>query len=170
MIQETTGIDVIEKSIYDLLRCILGNETVLNERSPGARPQNVPFTTFMVYWLEGHGHVIRDAEFDEATETENQMVADDAYITARVVCYGQSSLKRCSMIRMALMSDSPQIQQIAANIGISDVHDIQAIPESDVDGTIRERAYINFKFYHRVAQEFTVDFFDRTDVTRTIER
>jgi hypothetical protein len=170
MTQETTGIDAIEKSIYNLLRCILVNEPVLNERSPGPRPQNAPYSTFMLFWLEGHGHLIRDAEYNDDTDTSQQMIADDAYITARVVCYGQDSLKRCSMLRMALMSDMPQIQQMAANIGISDVHDIQAIPEADVNGAIRERAYINFKFYHRVAQEFTIDHFDTLAVTQTIER
>ena len=74
------------------------------------------------------------------------------------------------MLRMALMSDMPQIQQMSANIGISDVHDIQAIPEADVNGAISERAYVNFKFYHRVAQEFTIDHFDTLAVTQTIER
>lgn len=170
MIQETTGIDAIEKSLYDLLRCILVNEPILNERAPGARPQNVPYTTFMIFWLEGHGHVIRGDEYTAETDTAQQTVADDAYITSRVICYGKDSLKRCSMLRMALMSHSPQIQQMAGNIGISDVHDIQAIPESDVNGAIRERAYVNFKFYHRVAQEFSIDFFDDMGVTQTIER
>jgi hypothetical protein len=170
MIQETIGIDAIEKSIYNLLRCILVNEPVLNERSPGPRPVGLPYTTFMVYWLDGHGHIIRGEEYNEEAGLAFQTIADDAYITARVVCYGQESLKRCSIIRMALLSDVPQIQQMKADIGISDVHDIQAIPEADVNGAVRERAYFNFKFYHRVAQEFTIDHFETLAVTQTMER
>jgi hypothetical protein len=160
MIQETTGIDAIEAELNGLLRFIVDGEPVLNERAPGARPAGKPFTTFMVYWLEGHAHVYRTSEYREGAY--RQAVSDDSYITSRVVCYGKDSLKRCSMIRTALKSDLAQVQNARVRLGVCDVDDIQSIPESNVDGMVRERAYMNFKFYAQVSSEFVIDYCEST--------
>ena len=166
MMQETKGIDSIEAALNSLLRFILDGEPVLNERAPGARPSGKPFTTFMIYWLEGNAHVYKDSE---ATDIGmQQTVADDAYVTARVVCYGKSAMKRCSMIRMALNSDVAQIQASKESIGICDIDDVQAIPEPGVDGAVRERAYFNFKFYAEVSAAFTIDSMENTSLALSV--
>ena len=132
MMQETTGIDAVEANLLGLLRFIVDGEPILNERSPGARPVGKPFTGFMVYWLEGHGHIFREYE-DDALGMQ-QIISDDSYVTARVVCYGKSAMKRCTMIRMALNSDMVQVAATRESIGICDIDDVQCIPEPEVDG------------------------------------
>lgn len=160
MMQETTGIDNIEAALKALLNFLTDGEPVLNERAPGDRPQGKPFTTFMVYWLEGHGHVFRSYT-DDPDMGFVQNIEDDAYITCRVVAYGKNAMKRCNILRMALNSDLAQVQTFRNDIGVCDIDDVQSIPEPDVDGAVRERAYFNFKFYARLGFQYDVDWFDR---------
>ena len=167
MMQETTGIDDIEKAMLAMLRFLCDAEPVLNERAPGARPQNQPYMAFMIYWLEGHGHVVR-SYVDDPVEGFLQNIDDDAYVTARIVAYGKNAMKRCSILRMALNSDMQQVQAFREGIGICDIDDAQSIPESDVDGGVRERAYFNLKFYARISSTFIVDWFNRFNLDLSV--
>jgi hypothetical protein len=164
MIQETTGTNKCEARILKLLTTIMDGEPVFNERSPEKRPVGKPFTTFMVFWNDGHGHLIRNSTFDEETDRMIQRVEDDVYMTARIVCWGRDSMSRANGIRMTLQSDIAQVQEIREYLGVCDIDDAQSIPEPNVDGQIRERAYINFKFYSRVAFDFDIDWFNKARV------
>ena len=166
MIQETTGIDNIEDALNGLLKLLTDGEPVLNERAPGGRPQNQPFTTFMVYWLDGHAFVFR--AFDATGDGLKETIADDAYVTARVICWGKDSMRRCSALRMALNSDMQPVQAFRQDIGICDIDDVQSIPEPNVDASVRERAYFNFKFYARVACKFDIDWFNKVSLALSV--
>jgi hypothetical protein len=168
MIQETIGIDRCEELINKLLTAFLDGEQVLNERAPSSRPKDQPYTGFMVFWAEGHAHVYKPTFYDEATKVMTQDVTDDVYVTARVICYGKDSMKRVMSVRSLLNSDVPVIQVLRQELGICDIDDAQAIPEPGVNGTVRERAYINFKFYARVTHQFDIDFFDRVTVVTSV--
>ncbi len=168
MIQETIGIDRCEELINQLLTAFLDNEPVLNERAPSSRPQNQPYTGFMVFWSEGHAHVYRPTFYSDEDNSMKQAIADDVYVTARIVCYGKNSMKRVMAIRSLLNSDIPVIQQLREHLGICDIDDAQAIPDPDVNATVRERTYFNFKFYARVIHQFDIDFFDRVQVTTSV--
>jgi len=166
MTQETTGIDAVESALNNVLRFIMDGEPVLNERAPGERPLMKQFTTFMVYWGEGNAHVYRH---EHETETGYiQRVEDDVYVTARIICYGKDSMKRCNGIRMTLNSDIQCIQVFKNLLGICDIDDAQSIPESNLDGTLRERAYFNFKFYARVAYDFDIDWFNKITLVLSV--
>ena len=167
MIQETTGINRIEAVFKSLLRDITEGEPVLNERSPSARPKDSAFTTFMVYWTEGAAHVYKGC-YEKDDGRFVQRVQDDAYITARVVCYGCDSMRRANGIRMTLNSDIPSILAVRDIIGICDIDDVQSIPEPDVDGSVRERAYFNFKFYARIAYEFDMDWYNKITLVLSV--
>jgi len=168
MTQETTGIDRCEELINQLLTAFLDGEPVLNERAPSARPQNRPYTGFMIFWSEGHAHVFKSFMFVEDERRMVQAIEDDAYLTARIICYGKNSMKRVMAIRSFLNSDLSAMQQFRQEMGVCDIDDAQSIPEPDVNGTIRERAYINFKFYARVVHQFDVDHFDRVTVITSV--
>lgn len=168
MIQETIGIDRCEELINQLLKAFLDNELVLNERAPSTRPQNQPYTGFMVFWSEGNAHVYKPVVYDDATDRMMQTIADDVYVTARIICYGKDSMKRVMAIRSLLNSDLQVIQQLRQELGVCDIDDAQAIPEPEVNATIRERTYFNFKFYARVIHQFDIDFFDRITVVTSV--
>jgi len=166
MTLETTGTDNIEMAMLAILKILSAGEQVLNERAPGVRPQNVPFTTFMVYWQEGNAFVYKMLNKTDTNLT--QTVSDDSYFTARVICYGKDSLKRCNILRSSLNSDLQPVQVLKKQFGICDIDDIQAIPESNVDGMVRERAYFNFKFYARVSQTFDIDWFNSLNLVVSV--
>lgn len=168
MIQETIGIDRCEELINQLLKAFLDGEPVLNERAPGARPKDQPYTGFMVFWSEGHAHVYKPTFYVEDENRMEQTIADDVYVTARIICYGQDSMKRVMSIRSLLNSDVAVIQQLRTELGVCDIDDAQAIPEPGVNGTVRERTYFNFKFYARVIHKFDIDFFDRVTVVTSV--
>lgn len=170
MMQETTGIDRCEELINQLLTAFMDGEPVLNERAPSTRPVNKPYTTFMVFWAEGHGHVYKPIEFVVEGDVGRmvQTIADDVYVTARIICHGKSSLKRVMFIRSLLNSDIEPIQRMREELGVCDIDDAQAIPESDSNGTVKERAYFNFKFYARVIHQFDIDFFDKVSVVTSV--
>jgi len=167
MIQETAGIDRIEQSITSLLKFLTDGELILNERAPGARPQNQVYTGFMVYWHEGNAHVYRSCG-DTEDERYVQRISDDSYFTARIVCYGKDALKRTSALRSALKSDIQQMLEAGQVLGICDIDDAQAIPEPDKDGGVRERAYFNFKFYAEVTHEMVMDWFNKVDIVTSV--
>lgn len=168
MMQETTGIDRCEELINQLLTAFLDGEPVLNERVPGARPKNQPYTTFMVFWAEGHGHVYKPMSYIVEEDRMVQTIADDVYVTARIICHGKGSMKRVMSVRSLLNSDLEPIQRMREELGVCDIDDAQAIPESDSNGTVRERAYFNFKFYARVIHQFDIDFFDKVSVVTSV--
>lgn len=168
MMQETTGIDRCEELINQLLTAFLDGEQVLNERAPSVRPVNKPYTTFMVFWSEGHGHVYKPINFIAEEGRMIQTIADDVYVTTRIICHGKSSMKRVMAIRSLLNSDVEPIQRMREELGVCDIDDAQAIPESDIQGTVRERAYFNFKFYARVIHQFDIDFFDKVSVVTSV--
>jgi hypothetical protein len=168
MIQETTGTNKCEERILKLLSTMLDGEPVFNERSPESRPVGKPFTTFMIFWNDGHGHVIKSTLFDEDTGKMNQRIEDDVYMTARIVTWGRDSMSRVNGIRMMLMSDTQQVQEIRQYLGVCDIDDAQSIPEPNTDGQIRERAYINLKFYARVAFDFDIDWFNKARVDLSV--
>lgn len=168
MIQETAGIDRIERAILDLLKFIMDGETIINERSPGSRPLNQVYTGFMVYWHEGNAHVYRSCGDLPDGGAYVQRISDDSYFTARIVCYGKDALKRTSTLRSALKSDIQQMLEAGQVLGICDIDDAQAIPEPDKDGAVRERAYFNFKFYAEVTHEMAMDWFNKVDIVTSV--